>query len=275
MKKRTTLLLALMMVFCLASCGGATAPETGGAEETAKTTETTISEAESTASETAEVTETTISDMTETAEESTADSTVAEAADSSETAKAPENISKMAAIYNNMDPEAGIHINYVSISPLTPDHKGHIDVHCKGGSFYRLDSTEGLESYDRATLIMEGNRYILSEEDKTYNILEGYPVSEDLMTSDGVYNWIKFCKDLTDFTTGEAELDGQTYYAEFFPESSDTMCDLTVCFREDGSLAGIIDTSSFEEGPFIYSINTIDDQVDESLFTYSGYTLRE
>lgn len=275
MKKRTTLLLALMMAFCLASCGGATAPETGGAKETAKTTETTISEAESTASETTEVTETTISDMTETAEESTADSTVAEAADSSETAKVPENISKMAAIYNNMDPEAGIHINYVSISPLTPDHKGHIDVHCKGGSFYRLDSTEGLESYDRATLIMEGNRYTLSEEDKTYKILEGYPVSEDLMTSDGVYNWIKFCKDLTDFTTGEAELGGQTYAAEFFPKTSAVGCDMAFCFREDGSLAGFIDTSTMEEGPFIISFNTIDDQVDEGLFSYSGYTLRE
>lgn len=275
MKKRTTLLLALMMAFCLASCGGATAPETGGAKETAKTTETTISEAESTASETSEATETTISEMTETTEESIADASVAEAADSSETAAAPENISKLSAIYNNMDPEAGIHMNYVTINPVYPDLPSHVDVHCKGDSFYRIDSTESLEAYSRATLIMDGSRYILSEEDKTYKLLEGYPVSDDLMTSDTAYNYIKICKDLTDFTTGEAELGGQTYAAEFFPKTSAVGCDMAFCFREDGSLAGFIDTSTMEEGPFIISFNAIDDQVDEGLFSYSGYTLRE
>ena len=96
----------------------------------------------------------------------------------------------------------------------------------------------------------------------------------DLMAADPLYVEMKFCKDRTDFTTGETELNGQTYASEFYPENSTVGVELTFCFREDGSLAGVIEMNPMLDGTITYSINALDDQADESLFTYSGYTLK-
>ena len=73
-----------------------------------------------------------------------------------------------------MDPDAGIHMSYDMVTPVYPDHPTHIDIHCKGRSFYRLDSVVGLEAYDSIALIMDGQRYRLNEEDKTYIVYEDY-----------------------------------------------------------------------------------------------------
>ena len=264
MKKKTALFLAFIMALCRSSCGGQAARDTGSAAESAKPTEAAGSK----------VTETPTPEVTKAAEESKAESAAAEVKESSETAEAPETVSKLNAVFNSMDPDAGIHMSYDMVTPVYPDHPTHIDIHCKGRSFYRLDSVVGLEAYDSIALIMDGQRYRLNEEDKTYIVYEDYIEPSDLMAADPLYVEMKFCKDRTDFTTGETELNGQTYASEFYPENSTVEVELTFCFREDGSLAGVIEMNPMLDGTITYSINALDDQADESLFTYSGYTLK-
>ncbi len=231
-----TLLLALLLALGLAACGGGTAEEPAEAEESTETTEP------------------------------------AESEEPEETEPA-EGTSKLVAVYDSMDPEAGVHMVYdVYLESMGTTR---YDVHTKGGTYYARQSMqkEGYEDYDSVKFIQDGVFYTLHVKDQDGISMKG-PSTDKAIITDSVYSGIQLCKDRTDFTAGQTEVDGATYDSETFPVSAASPMEQTFCFDGDGNLAVYIAAAS-EQYSTPEVILSIDDQVDESLFDISGYTIEE
>ena len=234
-----TLLLALLLALGLAACGGGTAEEPAEAEESTETTEP------------------------------------AESEEPEETEPA-EGTSKLVAVYDSMDPEAGVHMVYdVYLESLGTTR---YDVHTKGGTYYARQSMqkEGYEDYDSVKFIQDGVFYTLHVKDQDGISMKG-PSTDKAIITDSVYSGIQLCKDRTDFTAGQTEVDGTTSDSETFPVSAASPMEQTFCFDGDGNLAVYIAAASeqYSTPEVKYTILSIDDQVDESLFDISGYTIEE
>lgn len=234
-----TLLLALLLALGLAACGGGTAEEPAEAEESTETTEP------------------------------------AESEEPEETEPA-EGTSKLVAVYDSMDPEAGVHMVYdVYLESMGTTR---YDVHTKGGTYYARQSMqkEGYEDYDSVKFIQDGVFYTLHVKDQDGISMKG-PSTDKAIITDSVYSGIQLCKDRTDFTAGQTEVDGATYDSETFPVSAASPMEQTFCFDGDGNLAVYIAAASeqYSTPEVKYTILSIDDQVDESLFDISGYTIEE
>ena len=234
-----TLLLALLLALGLAACGGGTAEEPAEAEESTETTEP------------------------------------AESEEPEETEPA-EGTSKLVAVYDSMDPEAGVHMVYdVYLESMGTTR---YDVHTKGGTYYARQSMqkEGYEDYDSVKFIQDGVFYTLHVKDQDGISMKG-PSTDKAIITDSVYSGIQLCKDRTDFTAGQTEVDGATYDSETFPVSATSPMEQTFCFDGDGNLAVYIAAASeqYSTPEVKYTILSIDDQVDESLFDISGYTIEE
>lgn len=233
-KSILTLFLALVVAMALCACGGETAQEPAETEET------------ETAAETEEAAETEVPD---------------------------EVVSRLAAVCDSMDPETGIHMNY-DLYMASLDVTTTFDTQGKGNSYYERQTTVGLEDYDKIKLVLDGTYYTLQVRDMTgISVDIGDYTYDNPMMHDSIFSSMMACKDRTDFTVGQTELNGQTYASETFPEKADTGGEMTFCFNEDGSLAGCILVSTLEDEPMKTTINSIDSQVDESLFDVSGYTI--
>ena len=240
-----TLLLVLLLALTLCACGGA-AEAPAEAEESAETAET-AEPAEEEEPETP-------------AEGQTAD-----------------GVSRLAAIYDRMDPKSGIHMNYdVYLDNLKATSR--YDVHSKAGTYYARQSLlkDGYEDYDTIKFIQDGAFMTLHVKDKTGISVKG-PSTDNIMITDSVYSAVQQCQGRDDFSAGQVEVDGITYDAEIFPVASVAPMEQTFCFDENGELALYIAAASEDYGtPEVkYTINVIDDAVDESLFDISGYTITE
>ncbi len=191
-----TLLLALLLALGLAACGGGTAEEPAEAEESTETTEP------------------------------------AETEEPEETEPA-EGTSKLVAVYDSMDPEAGVHMVYdVYLESMGTTR---YDVHTKGGTYYARQSMqkEGYEDYDSVKFIQDGVFYTLHVKDQDGISMKG-PSTDKAIITDSVYSGIQLCKDRTDFTAGQTEVDGATYDSETFPVSAASPMEQTFCFDGDG-----------------------------------------
>ena len=209
------------------------------------------------------------------AEESTETTEPAESEEPEETEPA-EGTSKLVAVYDSMDPEAGVHMVYdVYLESLGTTR---YDVHTKGGTYYARQSMqkEGYEDYDSVKFIQDGVFYTLHVKDQDGISMKG-PSTDKAIITDSVYSGIQLCKDRTDFTAGQTEVDGTTYDSETFPVSAASPMEQTFCFDGDGNLAVYIAAASeqYSTPEVKYTILSIDDQVDESLFDISGYTIEE
>lgn len=243
MKRSLSALLALLLVLTLCACGAAEEAADQAQEETAQTQE----------------------EGTETQEEGT------------EAQEETGNGSKLAAVFDAMDPETGVHLNYdVYVDALGTNAR--YDVQGKGSSCYTLQSLlrEGAEDYDSIKLVLDGTYYTLQVRDKTGMSSQGMAMDNALL-SDTLYAAVMRCKDRGDFTESEAVLGETTYQAEVFPVTPSSPLEQTFCFDDEGNLAGYIISANEEMGvgEMVYTVNTIDDQVDESLFTVDGYTITE
>ena len=99
------------------------------------------------------------------------------------------------------------------------------------------------------------------------------------MLMDSLYSELRTASARTDSSEQEREAEGSTYSADVYPQTEYSP-EKVFFFAEDGQLiycfsaAPLVESASFV-GDSFYTVETIDSEVDESLFDISAYTIGE
>ena len=188
--------------------------------------------------------------------------------------------SKTGSLLKAIDPAAGAHLNY-SVRNDYMDSVRDYDVHEKDGVFYSFRTLNVAGYKDSiATFFKDGAAYTLYPEQKT-GILATESSStilkNNILMLDDLYKLISTRGVRTDFTTGTREVGGVTYEVEVFPAESEYETETAFYYDSEGRLAYCLESAqvvdTMELGESFYTINVIDDAVDETLFDISGYTI--
>ncbi len=195
--------------------------------------------------------------------------------------KVPESNTRLYMLWKTMDPEAGIHMNYER-RPGYIDTVQVLDVHGKGNRFYssKTSSFTGFSGTSTSvTYAEDGKVYSLEPETRTAMLItEIYieTLKERIMLMDDVYQAMFVNLRNGGGTAGMREVNGVTYEAEIFPASGDSP-EAAFCFTPDGTFTYYIEGAPSyapELGETVYTIRSIDGQVDTSLLDLSGYQVR-
>lgn len=266
MKKRIAYLLALCLAaaFIMPACGNkqeAAAPAASEAEQ--EVTETA-------AKETPEVTEEATPEVTEAPEDAAEEEATPEAS--------TQGASKLSALYDALDPAAGIHMNY-DVYVKSMDTTARYDAYGKGEQYYCRQTVlaDGMEDYDTVQCYQDGYMMSLQVKEKTGIRMEAPALDGVAMKYNDLYSAMLLRHAETEYTTEKREIDGTSYDAEIFPENETSYIEQTFCFDEQGNLAYYLVSPSEELGTdeINYKINAIDTSVDESLFDISGYEIKD
>lgn len=189
---------------------------------------------------------------------------------------------RVGAVVDSIDAVAGAHIKY----QLRLDSMGavqEIDAYAKGGSYYASKTTKvaGTES-TLVTVIKDGKVYNLYPDKLTGSYVTDLPLSitdKDILLMDSLYSELRTASARTDSSEQEREAEGSTYSADVYPQTEYSP-EKVFFFAEDGQLiycfsaAPLVESASFV-GDSFYTVETIDSEVDESLFDISAYTIGE
>ena len=190
--------------------------------------------------------------------------------------------SRLRALWESLDTETGVHMRY-DLHTEFMDADQSIDVHGKDGVYYsrRTTTVSGFEN-TVITFFRDGTAYNLFPKDMTGVIATTTTssiVSDNVMRLDALYSAIWNRAQESDYSVETREMDGVTYTVEVFP-ASEYQAESAFYFDSRGQLAyyiegaPVIDTV-VEIGELVYTIHTIDDAVDETLFDISGYDITE
>ena len=189
----------------------------------------------------------------------------------------PKPDSLLYAVYAPMDLTQGVHLNYdMHLEAL--DTTSNYDVLGKDGIYYSRRQLAGEEYAKYATIsfFQDGNMYSLDEYDKTGTLAtstDSEYVKQHYFEMDSLYSAINRRAKEFDYTEEEREYEGKTYTAEIYPEIDEYPYEEVFLFDEDGQLAYYLVTISDSLGEEVFTINLINDAVDESLLDISGYEI--
>lgn len=181
-------------------------------------------------------------------------------------------------VYRGIDTAKGAHLRYVYHTDyLNADSA--FDVHARGGSYYsQRTTTSGSLTGTGATCLLDGKAYTLYPDKKTGSLTTETSLSvllENALMMDTLYQ--KICQRAHDYDYALEirEVDGVAYLVEVFPTTV-TSSRCAFYFDADGRLAYVLEdapATNPELGESFYTIESIDDKLDDSLFDLSGYTL--
>ena len=188
--------------------------------------------------------------------------------------------SRTNAAFKAIDTDAGAHLSYVlHVDSLNSDTT--YDVHAKGGTYYSRRTTKVSD--------LEGSTITYVKDGKAYNLdpdkMEGKFVTEsdlikdNALQMDTLYQQLMSYSKNADYTEEKREYDGTSYDAEVFAETEYTP-EIAFSFDAEGQLA-VVETASFttsagtELPAQLYTIQSIDGTIDESLFDVSAYKIEE
>lgn len=286
LKLLTSVLLASALAIALCACGGTsgnigTATQSETAEANSETSDA-VTEAPGANSETSDtVTEAPgANSKTSEAVGSTEANADTEAEETEKTQMGP----KLSAYFVKLDPNE-IHMNYDKHTDYM-DSTMHYDVHCDGDTYYSSDTTE-VSGYTNTTItfIQDDAVYNLDPDDMT--AVKVMDVSKsffggNLIIMDDLYKNISLyyaSGDGSDYTEDTREADGQNYAVEIYP-ATEYQPELTFYFDESGDLVyclqgpPVIEALS-DMGETFFTIHSIDNSVDTSLFDMSAYEIQE
>lgn len=189
---------------------------------------------------------------------------------------------RLGLFLDTLDMEEGIHLKY-QLKVDYMDAVQEYDVHAKGGTYYSSRTTK-VSGYENTTVtfIRDGKVYNLSPDDKTGKYITDLPLSytnANLMLMDSLYSELTMATTRTGRTEEERELEGTTYSVDVYPET-EYQSETIVYFDGDdqpvfcSKAAPVIETA-VDIGESFYTVEVIDDQVDESLFDVSAYNISE
>ena len=190
------------------------------------------------------------------------------------------NKTALGLVLGGIDPVAGAHLRYQRrINAL--DTVQEYDVYAKDGVYYsaRTTKTAGAQS-TVITFIKDGKVYNLYPDKKTGNYVTDLPLSitnEDILLMDDLYSEMRMTSMRTDHVEEEREIEGASFPAEVYPQT-DYDPETVFYFADDGSLAycytaaPVVESAAYI-GDILYTVESIDGEVDESLFDISSYEI--
>ncbi len=186
--------------------------------------------------------------------------------------------SRLYALWKSMDTEKGVHLRYrVKLESI--DIPQDFDVHGKGGAAYSLRTTEvSGQVIHAATFYQDGTAYNLEPDEKTGRIVTTTTmeaVVKNAIITDTLYRSIATRSQEWEYTQEEREMDGETYSVEVYP-GSEYQGETAFYYDGDGNLKYCVEGASpavADYGETTYTIEGIDDSVDETLFDLSGYDI--
>ena len=190
------------------------------------------------------------------------------------------NKTALGLVLGGIDPVAGAHLRYQRrINAL--DTVQEYDVYAKEGVYYsaRTTKTAGAQS-TVITFIKDGKVYNLYPDKKTGNYVTDLPLSitnENILLMDDLYSEMRMTSMRTDHVEEEREIEGASFPAEVYPQT-DYDPETVFYFADDGSLAycytaaPVVESAAYI-GDILYTVESIDGEVDESLFDISSYEI--
>ena len=188
--------------------------------------------------------------------------------------------SMLTKVLDKIDPIEGAHLSYEYHS----DYMNYTEVHevnAQGGKYSSLETSKvsgsGYESVS-ATCFLNDTVYKLKPEEKRGSVLMSVSLSllnNNALMLDDCYKMMHSNALRKDYTLEEREVDGNKFTAEVFPEIGNTS-EAAFYFDETGKLVHILDGAPVlmpSLGERLYTIHSIDDMIDTSLFDLSEYTI--
>lgn len=192
------------------------------------------------------------------------------------------NKTKLDNILDGIDPVAGAHLRYQRRLDALNTVQDY-DVYAKDGVYYSARTTKvaGAES-TLVTFIKDGKVYNLYPDKKTGNYVTDLPLSvtnDNILLMDDLFSEMRMASVRTDQVEEDREIEGASFPAEVYPQTEYSP-ETVFYFAEDASLAycytaaPVIESAAYV-GDSLYTVGSIDGEVDESLFDISAYTIQE
>ena len=192
------------------------------------------------------------------------------------------NKTKLDYILDGIDPVAGAHLRYQRRLDALNTVQDY-DVYAKDGVYYsaRTTKVDGAES-TLVTFIKDGKVYNLYPDKKTGNYVTDLPLSvtnDNILLMDDLFSEMRMASVRTDQVEEDREIEGTSFPAEVYPQTEYTS-ETVFYFAEDGTLAycytaaPVIESAAYV-GDSLYTVESIDGEVFESLFDISAYTIQE
>ena len=189
---------------------------------------------------------------------------------------------KLGAYWSGLDSADGIHLIYDMHTDYM-DANISVESYSKGGMFYtyKLTKVSGYES-PSVTVFRDDTAYNLDPEKKTGTIattVSSSYFSENIKLLDSLYSDIYSYAHVEGCTEETREKDGVTYDVVAYP-AGEYSSECAFYFDENGQLVYVekgapVIESYKDMGGTTYTIKTIDNEVDESVFDISGYEITE
>ena len=188
--------------------------------------------------------------------------------------------SRVNMVWRGMVEQDGSHLRYDKETKGL-DAQQHFDVYSRDGEFCSRQITEvsGREQ-EMIVFFRDGKAYNLYPKDMTgvlATTTESSVITDNVMMLDSLYAVIFRYARQTEFTEETRDFNGASCTAAVYPATEYTP--ETVFFFDDADrLVGVMEgapvlSSAAEIGETVYTVIGIDDQIDESLFDISGYTI--
>ena len=189
---------------------------------------------------------------------------------------------RLYAVYDSIDQTAGAHLKYAMHTDYM-DANSLYDVHTKNGIYYS-SATVQVSGYESTTVTFyqEGNVYSLTPSDMTGTLVTTVDPSllgTGILAMDSLYSAILSHALSTNFTTETREVDGTAYTVDIYP-ATEYQAEGAFYFDAEGNLVRYVEgppviETTIDIGESVYTVESIDTAVDESLLDISGYQISE
>ena len=182
--------------------------------------------------------------------------------------------SRVYQLFQSLDIEKGIHINYTSYMIST---SLRYDAHGKGTTYYSSFSNESSGSIGGISYTRDGYSYTLTPANHHGSRIATTSKNNPMLMC-VPYNFLYVNQGRGDYTVEQMEVEGVTYTAEIYPANYLTSIqDLAFCFDGNGNLSWIVSLEAKDHEEMRYKLNAIDSRVDEALLNLdlSEYTIED
>ena len=183
--------------------------------------------------------------------------------------------SMLDAVYDSLDADAGIHLNYT----MRAESMGveiNYDAQAKGISSYTVKTSQafGMSVVDVSCFI-DDTAYILNPEKMEAQVVTTIGSSllkyYSFIRQDELGKLMDKCAHKSGFQVEMREVDGVSYTVEVYPGDEGT--EYAFYFDESGRLVYVRNDTIKSLGELFYTIHAIDSEVDETLLDISAYTI--